>query len=109
MKGEVKSYSTKDILGEDINPCKKWIEFPLAPGMTWLNIETDHVKPISMFDVSDNEQLKEVWCWKNTQPLLKQDHQHKGAKYNFLDYRLQFIKTCQHSKLNEERLNEDLL
>ena len=59
--------------------------------MNWSNIEIDRVKPICMFDVSKDEELKEGFNWKNTQPLLKQDHQLKGTKFNFLDYQLHFI------------------
>ena len=69
------------------------------------NIEIDHVKPFCLFDVSDDEQLREAIFWKNTQLLLKQDHQHEGTKFNFLDYKLQFIKAYQFLKLTEERLN----
>ena len=76
--------------------------------MNWDNIEIDHIKPICMFDVSDDEQLKEAVSWKNTQPLLKQDHRQKGTKCNFLDYQLQFIEAYQFLKLNEERFNENL-
>ena len=46
--------------------------------MNWENIEIDHVKGIGMFVVSDDEQLKEAFNWRNTQPLLKKDHQQKG-------------------------------
>ena len=75
--------------------------------MNWSNIEIDHVKAISLFDVSKDEELKEAFSWKNTQPSLKHDHQKKGTKFNFLDYQLQFIKADQFIKLNEEGLNED--
>ena len=73
--------------------------------MNWSIIEIDHVKAISSFDISDEEQLKEAFNWRNTQPLLKEVHQQKGVKFNLLDYRLQFIKAYQFLKLNEERLN----
>ena len=74
--------------------------------MTWDIIEIDHVKPIGLFDVSDDEQLKEAFNWRNTQPLLKEDHQQKGIKFKVLDYQSQFIKADQFLKLNEkERLN----
>ena len=53
--------------------------------MTWDNIEIDHVKEIRLFDVSKDEELREAFNWKNTQPLLKHDHQKKGTKFNFLD------------------------
>ena len=77
----------------------------MTPEMNWNNIEIDHVKPICMFDISKENELKEAFCWKITQPLLKQDHQHKGTKYSFLDYQLQFIEAYQFLKLNEQEPN----
>ena len=65
-------------------------------------IEIDHVKPICMFDVSDDEQIKIAFIWKYTQPLLKQNHQQKRTKFNFLDYQLQIVEAYQFLKLNEE-------
>ena len=109
LNGKSKSSSTLDILGIDIEIYKKWIEFHMTPDMTWDNIEIDHVKSICMFDVTKDEELKEAFNWKNTQPLLKADHKKKGEQFNFLDYQLQFIKAYQFLKLNEEeRLNENL-
>ena len=58
-----------------------------------------------MFDLSKDEELKEAFNWKNTQLLLKQDHQQKGIKFNFLDYQLQFIEAYQFLQLNREELN----
>ena len=100
LKGMTKRSSTKEILGIDIDLYRKWLEFQFTPEMNWSNIEIDHVKPICMFDVSDEEQLKEAFSWKNTQALLKHDHHQKGVKFNFLDYQLQFIKAYQFRKLN---------
>ena len=100
LRGKLKSTSTKEILGIDIDLYRKWLEFQFTPDMNWENIEIDHVKPICLFDVSDDEQLKEAFSWKNTQPLLKQDHRQKGTKFNFLDYQLQFIKAYEFLKLN---------
>ena len=107
LNGKSKSSSTKEIFGIDIETYPKWIEWQKTPEINWTNIEIDHVKAISLFDVSKNEELKESFSWKNTQPLLKQDHQLKGTKFNFQDYQLQFIKAYQFLKLKEEdRLNE---
>ena len=108
LKGKTKSSSTKEILGIVIDLYKKWIEYQMTPQMHWINIGIDQVKPIYLFDVSKDEELKEAFSWKNTQPLLKQEHQHKGTKYNFLDYQLQFVKAYQFIKLNEqEGLSQD--
>ena len=88
LSGRSKQSSTKDTLGKDIDNNGKWIEYQMTPEMNWLNIEIDHVKPICMFDVSKDEQLKEAFSWKNTQTLLNLDHQQKCIKFNFLDFQL---------------------
>ena len=63
--------------------------------MNWSKIEVNHVKPISSFDVSKDGELRESFNWQNTQPFLKEEHQHKGTKFVFLAYCLQFIKADQ--------------
>ena len=98
LKRTSKSSSTKEILGIDIETYKKWLEFQFTPEMNWTNIENDHVKPICMFDISKEDELKEAFNWRNTQPLHKKDHQQKGTKYNILDYHLQFIEAYQSIK-----------
>ena len=100
-----KKSSTGEILGIVIDSYRKWIEFQVTPERNWSNIEIDHVKAICMFDVSKDEELKETFNWKNTQPLLKHDHLKKGTKFNFLVYQLQFIRAYQFIKLNEEGSN----
>ena len=102
LKGMTQQSTTKEILGIDIDTYRKWIEFQFTPEMNWENIEIDHVKAICLFDVTKDEELKEAFNWKNTQPLLKHDHQKKGIKFNFLDYQLQFIKAYQFIKLNDQ-------
>ena len=72
----------------------------MNPGMNWTKMEIDHVKPIRMFDVSKDEELKETFSWKNTHPLLKEFHQQKRVKFSFLGYQPQFIKAYQIIKLN---------
>ena len=65
------------------------------------------MQPICLLDVSKDEDLRECFDLKNTQPLLKEIHKQKGIKYNFLDYQLHFIKAYQFFKLNEEGFNQD--
>ena len=100
LKGKSKSSSTINILGLDIDRYKKWIEFQFTPEMNWSNFEIDHVKAICLFDASKDEELREAFNWKNTQPLLKEVHQQKAIKFNFLDYQLHFVKAYQFLKLN---------
>ena len=73
-----KSSSTKDILGIDIETYKRWIEYQMSPEMNWDNIHIDHVRCISSFDISKDEQLKEAFSYVNTQPLLKENNLKKG-------------------------------
>ena len=56
----------------------------MTPYMTWDNIENDHLKAICLFDVPKDEELTEAFNWKNTQPLLKEVHQQKRIRLNFL-------------------------
>ena len=88
LRGKTKSSSTINLLGMDIETYKKWIQWQFTPEMNWSKTELDHVKPFCMFDLSKDEELREAFSWKNTQPLLKQDHLHKGTKFSFLDYQL---------------------
>ena len=108
LNGKLKSSSTKEILAIDVDAYKKWIEYQMTPDMTWDNTEIDYVKAICFFDVSKDEELKEAFSWKNTQPLLKQDPRQKGTNFNFLDYQLQFVRAYQFVKLNEERFNDNI-
>ena len=86
LKGLTKQSSTKDILGIDNETYRKWFEWQMTPEMNWSDIEIDQVKPICMFDISEEEELRDAFSWKNTQLLLKEVHQQKGIKFNFLDY-----------------------
>ena len=74
----------------------------MTPEMNWSNIELDHVQPICIFDVSKDEELREAFNWKNTQPLLKEIHQQKGIMFNLLDCQLQFIKADQFLNLKSQ-------
>ena len=71
LNGKLKSSPTKDFLGIDFDTYRKWTEFQMTPDMKWKEIDISHVRPISSSDISDDEQLKEAFCWKNNQPLLK--------------------------------------
>ena len=72
----------------------------MTPETNWSYIEIDHLKAFCLFDVSKDEELREAFNWKNTQPLLKEVHQQTGSKFIFLDYQLQFFKANQFLKIN---------
>ena len=79
----------------------------MTPDINWSNIEIDTLNPNFLFDVSDDEELKETFNWKNTKCLLKQVHHQKYRKFNLfdcynIDCRLQFLKPYHFLKTNEE-------
>ena len=73
--------------------------------MKCFNIDLDHVKPICMFDVTNEEEIKQFFCWQKNSTNLKHENQQIGSKFTFLDYELQCIKAYQFIKLKEEGLN----
>ena len=68
LHGKSKSSSTQIILVIDFDTYKKWIEFQMTPDITWNNIEIDHIKAICLFDISKDEELREAFNCKNSQP-----------------------------------------
>ena len=81
-------FELRKTLGIDIHNYRKRIQYQFTSETNWSNIEIDHVEPFFLFDISNNNDIEETFCWKNTQPLLKDVHQHKVTKFNFLDYQL---------------------
>lgn len=65
-----KSNSSKELLGCDINFYFDWISFTMTSEMTWENYGTfwniDHLVPINTFDVSQENEAKKAFNWKNT-------------------------------------------
>ena len=51
--------------------------------MSWDNYgewEIDHIRPLALFDLTDEAQFKEAASFKNLQPLWKKDNREKGAR-----------------------------
>ena len=99
---KTKSSSIIEFSGIDFQLYRKCIESQFTTEMNWTKVEMDHAKAICLFDVSKNEELKEAFTWRNTQPLLKHDHHLVRTKFNLLDCQLQFNKAYQFLKINEE-------
>ena len=64
------------------------LENQFEEGMTWDNWKrngwhVDHIKPLSSFDLTDPEQLKEACHYTNLQPLWGWQNISKGAKINW--------------------------
>ena len=80
---------TEELLGISFEEFKEYIEFLMTSEITWDNIELDHVRPLSSFNLTDLEQLKEASHYSNIQPLLKSDNRKKGANYHEHDLMVQ--------------------
>ena len=49
--------------------------------MNCSNIEIDHVKPISLIDVSKDKGMRETFSWKKHSTNSKKENPQKGTKF----------------------------
>jgi hypothetical protein len=68
---------------------KAHIEARFQPGMTWENYgtvwECDHIRPQTAWDLSDPEQFRLCWSWRNLQPLFILQNRDKGERWGTAD------------------------
>ena len=84
-----KTSKTEELSGISFEEFKIYIEFLMTTEMSWTNIELDHVRPLSSFNLTDPDQLKEAAHFSNIQLLLKHDNRKKGANYHEHDLMVQ--------------------
>jgi hypothetical protein len=83
MLGETRGLSAVRDLGMSIEDFRLYIEKLFVEDMTWDNYgewHIDHIKPLSAFDLTDDEQVKEACHYSNLQPLWALDNMKKGYK-----------------------------
>lgn len=74
-----------ELVGCSFGFLRQWLESKFTEGMTWSNYglygwHIDHIIPVKEFDLTNIEQQKECFNYKNLQPLWAQDNLKKGAK-----------------------------
>jgi hypothetical protein len=85
LHGLNKSQTTQELIGCTTEFLKEYIESKFELGMTWDNYSQtgwhiDHVKPISLFDLTDPEQLKAACNYTNLQPMWATENLQKGNR-----------------------------
>jgi hypothetical protein len=83
LKKNYKNGSAVSDLGCSIDFLKQYLTSLFVSGMSWDNYgqwHIDHIKPLSKFDLSDQEQIKKACHYLNLQPLWAVDNLKKGAK-----------------------------
>jgi hypothetical protein len=83
----IKAKKTIDLLGITYAEFKQYIEDRFTDGMTWEKIlsgeiHLDHIKPVSLFDLTDIEEQKIAFNYTNIQPLWAKDNLRKHNNYN---------------------------
>ena len=73
LKGMMKQATTKESLAIVIDTHRNWIEYQFTPEMNCSNIDIDHVKCFSSFDVTYDEEFKEAFIWTKHTTITKRN------------------------------------
>ena len=73
-------------LGCSYKKYKLFLENKFKKGMSWSNMgksgwEIDHIKPISLFDLTKKSDQKKAFNFRNTQPLWSYENRSKGKNF----------------------------
>lgn len=84
IKNEYKGGKAIEELGCSIVDLRIYLESKFQEGMSWENYgikgwHIDHIKPLSSFDLTNNEELKKACHYTNLQPLWWQDNLRKAS------------------------------
>lgn len=88
MKADYKAGSAVSDLGCSIEQLKSYLESLFTSGMTWDNWgkgpgnwNIDHIKPLSIVDLTNRQHVLEVCHYSNLQPLWFEDNRKKSNHY----------------------------
>lgn len=86
LKRGIKSQSTMELLGCSIEQFKAHFESLFIESMDWDrymagDIDIDHIKPCKHFDLTNPDEQKKCFFYKNLQPLWHLDNLRKGTFY----------------------------
>jgi hypothetical protein len=83
------STNTLELIGCDRETFLSYIEKQFTEGMTWENYglkgwHVDHILPLSLFDLTVEDEVRKACHYTNLQPLWWQDNLEKGNKVSIL-------------------------
>lgn len=84
-QGATKSKTTMKLLGCNAQHLMESLVKQFKPGMTWEDRSKwhiDHVRPTTYFDLTDQEQQRVCFNWRNMQPLWPEENIEKGDQYS---------------------------
>lgn len=86
LRGVRKSSNTESLLGCSIDQLLGHLEINFLPGMTWKNSGSlgwhiDHRRPCASFDLTNPEEQKACFNWRNLQPMWATENYKKGIKW----------------------------
>ena len=85
---KLKKSKTEKLIGCSYHELVLHLESLFKDGMTWENYgdwEVDHIRPCSSFDLTDENQQKTCFNWRNLNPLWKKENRSKNDSYDLLD------------------------
>ena len=96
IAGKSGGISIQKYIGTDLFSVREWLKDRMVDGMTWNNYGEkwviDHIVPMRMFDIKNEEELKICWHYKNLMPLFKSDNLNKEGNVFFAFILLDKIK-----------------
>jgi hypothetical protein len=99
-------------VGHNLIFVRNWIESRHLVGMTWGTYGeiwvVDHIVPLRLFDMTNEEELRVALHYKNLMPLYKQDNMCKDGAIEFSMLVLERVPYCGVvAKLKEKLLQEN--
>lgn len=85
-------------MGENVTFVRDYISSLFLLGMNWNNYGdiwvVDHIVPLRLFDMTNNEECAIAFHYKNTVPLFKQDNLYKEGDLRFSILLLELVPAC---------------
>jgi hypothetical protein len=105
-QGSKKDLGTMEYLGCSSQMLKDWLSSQFTNQMTWghKTWQIDHVIPVSLFDLGNDDEQKLAFHWTNLQPLEKSENQSKYNKFIAHQYCNSIINAC--IFIREKRLDD---